>query len=341
MIDKDLGFDKDQVLIIHNPSYDRKFITNTKDQLYAFARSRPDVTAWTAMNGGPTGSHNRNGVIINGKQEWYQMMQVDYGYFELLKIKVLSGRTFSRDFAGDTAVANRPCVVNEEMMKLLGPDAQLGAYNKTLRGTIIGIVKDYNFESLSKKIEPEQHRLSTGYASDILFKIKGGDVHSTVVAFEAAWKKITHNYPFSYDFLDGSLRDRYEADLRIQRAMESASFFAILIACMGLFGLSAITMANRTREIGIRKVLGSSVRELVILLSTGFVSMVVLAILIAMPLAWWMMNKWLEDFAYRIEIRWWMFGVVGFLAVAIAVATVSFQVVRAARANPIDALRSE
>jgi len=341
MMDKDLGFDKDQVLIIHNPSYDRKFITNTKDQLYAFARSRPDVTAWTAMNGGPTGSHNRNGIIIDGKQEWYQMMQVDYGYFELLKIKVLEGRTFSRDFAGDTAVATRPCVVNEAMMKLLGPGTQLGVYNKTLRGTIIGIVKDYNFESLSKAIEPEQHRLFNGYASDILFKIKGGDVHSTLVAFETAWKRITHNYPFSYDFLDGSLRDRYEADLRVQRAMESASFFAILIACMGLFGLSAIAMANRVKEIGIRKVLGASVGELVGMLSMGFLSMVVLAMVIAIPLAGWMMNRWLADFAYRIEIRWWMFGVVGALAVAIALVTVSYQVVRAARANPVDALRSE
>jgi putative ABC transport system permease protein len=133
----------------------------------------------------------------------------------------------------------------------------------------------------------------------------------------------------------------YEADLRGQRAIRSASFFAILIACMGLFGLSAIAAANRVKEIGIRKVLGASVSELVGLLSAGFVSMVVLAILIAMPLAWWMMNKWLEDFAYRIEIRWWMFGLVGLMAVAIALATVSFQVVRAARANPIDALRSE
>lgn len=337
MMNKDLGFDKDEVLIIHIPNFD---FSRAKEELYDFARSRPDVMAWSAMNGGPTGSRNSNGIVINGKQEHYQMMQVDYDYFELLKIKLVEGRTFSRQFGDTVGTTTRPCVVNEEMMKLLGPDARVGVYNKDLHATIIGVVKDYNFESLSRKIEPEQHRLS-GYASDFLFRIRGGDVHATVSAFEAAWKQITHNYPFSYDFLDASLRERYEADLRWQHAMESASFFAILIACMGLFGLSAVAMANRTKEIGIRKVLGASVQELVTMLASGFVSMVVLSIVIAVPLAWWMMNKWLEDFAYRIEIRWWMFAVVGLMAVMIAVATVSLQVVRAARANPVDAIRSE
>jgi len=336
MMNKDLGFDKDEVLIIHIPDFD---FSRTKEELYAFARSRPDVVAWSAMNGGPTGSHNINGIMINGKQKHYQMMQVDFDYFELLKIKLVEGRTFSRQF-GDTVGTTMPCVVNQEMMKLLGPDARIGVYNKDLRATIIGIVKDYNFESLSQKIEPEQHRLSW-FASDFLFRIRGGNVHATVSAFEAAWKQITHNYPFSYDFLVASLRERYEADLRWQHAMESASFFAILIACMGLFGLSALAMANRTKEIGIRKVLGASVQELVTMLASGFVSMVVLSIVIAVPFTWWLMNKWLEDFAYRIQIQWWMFAVVGLVAVMIAVATVSFQILRAARANPVDAMRSE
>jgi putative ABC transport system permease protein len=123
--------------------------------------------------------------------------------------------------------------------------------------------------------------------------------------------------------------------------MQSASIFAMVIACMGLFGLSAIAMANRTKEIGIRKVLGASVRELTGMLASSFLSMVVLAIVIAVPVAWWLMNIWLADFAYRVEIQWWMFAVVGLMAIVIALATVSFQVVRAARANPVEALRSE
>ena len=341
VMNKDLGFDKNQVLIIHNPSWDWDFARNTKEQMYAFAKSRPDVFGYSAMNGGPTGSHNHNGIVVNGKQEWYEMMQVDYDYFELLKLKLVAGRTFSRDFPTDTVFATRPCVVNQEMMRLLGKDAQLGVYNKTLRGTIIGVVKDYHFESLSRKIEPEQHRLSTAVYSDLLFRIRGGNMAATIGAFEKEWKRATHNFPFSYDFLDDSLRQRYEADMRAQHAMEWAGGFAILIACMGLFGLSAIAAANRTKEIGIRKVLGASVGELVAMLSAGFVSMVGLAILIAVPLAWWGMSRWLADFAYRIEIRWWMFAVVGLAAVGIALATVSVTVLRAARANPVEALRSE
>jgi putative ABC transport system permease protein len=341
VMNKDLGFDKDQVLIIHSPVYDSKFVMRTKDELYAFAQTRPDVLAYSSMNGGPTGSHNNNRIILNGKAEWYQMMQVDYNYFELLKLKLVQGRTFSRDFPTDTSVAMRPCVVNETMFRMLGKDAKLGVYNKDMRGTIIGVVKDYHFESLTRKIEPEQHRLATYFVSDYLFKIKGGHVAATIAAFQAEWKRITHNYPFSYDFLDAALRGRYETEMRWQRAMKTASFFAILIACLGLFGLSAIAAVNRTKEIGIRKVLGASVRELVTLLASGFLGMVVLSIVIAVPLAWWIMNRWLEDFAYRIEIRWWMFGVVGLAAVAIALGTVSFQVVRAARANPVEALRSE
>jgi putative ABC transport system permease protein len=270
------------------------------------------------------------------------MMWVDYNYFELLKVKTLQGRTFSTAYPTDTAVVNRPCVVNEAMMRLLGNKAKMGVYIPELRATIIGIVKDYNFESLTQKITPEQHRLMNNRApSDILFKVRGGQVAATIHAFESEWKSLTNNYPLDYDFLDASLAKRYEADVRSQQAMGAASFFAIVIACMGLFGLSAIAAANRVREIGIRKVLGASVRELVGMLASGFVSMVGLSILIAVPLGWWLMNNWLEDFAYRITIQWWMFAVVGLAALVIALATVSFQVLRAARANPVEALRSE
>jgi putative ABC transport system permease protein len=162
-----------------------------------------------------------------------------------------------------------------------------------------------------------------------------------IAAFESEWKKATNNYPFAYSFLDAAIAQMYESDMRWQRAMRAASFFAILIACMGLFGLSAITAVNRTKEIGIRKILGASVRDLVAMLASGFAAMVGVSIVIAIPLAWWLMNRWLEDFAYRIEISWWMFVVVGFVALLVALVTMSFQVLRAARANPVEALRSE
>jgi len=341
MLNKNLGYDKDQVLIIHNPTWDDTFIRDTRKQLFDFARTQPAVLGYSSMGGGLTGANNTNGFKLNGKQEWMKQISVDYGYFEMLKIPFVAGRGFSRDFSADTAREVEACVVNETLYKMLGKEAKLGVYNESIGGTIIGVVKDYNFESLTKKIEPQQHTLASRWVGDFLFKIRAGQTAATIAAFEAEWKKSTKNFPFSYTFLDASVAQMYEADLRGQRAIRAASFFAILIACMGLFGLSAIVTANRVKEIGIRKVLGASVGNLVAMLSAGFVSMVGLAILIAAPLAVWMMNQWLADFAYRIEIRWWMFGVVGALAVAIALVTVSYQVVRAARANPVDALRSE
>ena len=338
---KDLGFDKDQVLMIHNPTYDRGFTARAQQRLYDFARTQPSVLAWTSMGGSLTGKQSNNGFMLNGKQQWYRQINVDYGYFDLLKMKFAAGRSFSPAFPADTAKAVRACVVNETLFRLLGKDAKLGIFNKDIHATIIGVVKDYNFASLTKKIEPEQHRLIAGYGSEFMFKVKAGQMTPTIAAFESEWKKATSNYPFSYSFLDASIAQMYEADMRWQRAMRAASFFAILIACMGLFGLSAITAVNRTKEIGIRKILGASVRDLVTTLASGFVTMVGLSILIAVPVGWWMMNKWLEDFAYRISISWWMFVVVGATAVLIALATVSYQVLRAARANPVESLRSE
>jgi putative ABC transport system permease protein len=338
---KDLGFDKDEVLMIHNPTYDRDFTVNAKERLFDFARTQPAVLGWSSMGGSLAGRMSTNGFMLNGKQEWYRQTNVDYGFFDFLKMKFAAGRGFSRDFPTDSAKSVRAVVVNESLWNLLGKDAKLGVLNKDLHVTIVGVVKDYNFLSLTQKIQPEEHRLSNGYASEFMFKIKAGQMPATIAAFESEWKKATNNYPFSYSFLDATIAQMYESDMRWQRAMRAASFFAILIACMGLFGLSAITAVNRRKEIGIRKILGAGVRDLVAMLASGFVAMVGVSILIAVPLAWWIMNKWLEDFAYRIEISWWMFVAVGSMALVVALVTMSFQVLRAARANPVEALRSE
>ncbi len=338
---KDLGFDKEQVLMIHNPTYDRSFTANAKQRMIDFARTQPAVLGWTSMGGSLAGRMSTNGFTLNGKQEWYKQTNVDYGFFDLLKMKFALGRGFSRDFGADSAKAVRAAVVNERLWKMLGTDAKLGEMNKDLHVTIIGVVKDYNFASLTKKIEPEEHRLSNGYASTFMFKVKAGQMPEMIAAFQAEWKKATNNYPFSYSFLDTTIAQMYESEMRWQRAIQAASFFAIVIACMGLFGLSAITAANRTKEIGIRKILGASVSDLVAILASGFTAMIAVSILIAIPLSSLLMNRWLEDFAYRIEISWWIFASVGGMALLIALVTMSFQVLRAARASPVKALRSE
>jgi putative ABC transport system permease protein len=166
-------------------------------------------------------------------------------------------------------------------------------------------------------------------------------VQAAIEKIQKQWKTLTSNYPFEYSFLDQSIAKMYEADLIWQKTIEASCFFAIFIACMGLFGLSAINAINRTREIGIRKVLGAGVGNVVGTLSKSFLAMILIAILIAVPVSWLIMNDWLADFAYRITISWWMFALVGCSAIAIAGITVSFQAVKAALANPVDALRIE
>ena len=162
----------------------------------------------------------------------------------------------------------------------------------------------------------------------------------TIAKIEKEWKTAT-SFPFEYTFLDQTIAKMYEPDIRWQNTIQSSCFFAIFIASMGLFGLSAINAVNRMKEIGIRKILGASVQDIVGTLSSDFLWMVAVSVLIATPVAWWMMNKWLEDFAYRIQISWWMFAAVGLLALLIALITVSMQAIKAALANPVDSLRTE
>ena len=259
----------------------------------------------------------------------------------MLGLTFVQGRPFSRDFASDTSSKIRPSIVNETLFNLLGKNAKLGVYNEAIRSTIIGVVKDYHFESLSKKIEPEQHVLAKSYESTFLFKIRAGKTKETIARIEKEWKQITSNYPFDYTFLDESIAQMYKPEMQWQEIIRTSCLFAIFIACLGLFGLSAINAVNRTREIGIRKVLGAGVKDIVTLLSGSFLTMVLVSIVIATPLSWWIMNNWLDDFAYRIHISWWMFGLVGLTAIGIALITVSFQSIRAAVSNPVDSLRAE
>jgi putative ABC transport system permease protein len=338
---KDLGFDKDQVLMVSNPKWDPAYTKQLTERLQVFAQSQPGVISFSGMNGNLDGEYNTNGFMLNGAQQWRKQISVYYNYFEMLGIKFLQGRPFSRNFPSDTSREVSPIIVNESLFKMLGKDAKVGEYNKPLRGTIIGVVKDYNFETLSKKIEPEEHRLATRYIGNFMFKVKAGSMQNVITTLQKQWKQISDNYPFDYTFLDQSIAKMYDADMHWQKIIESACFFAIFIACMGLFGLSAINVANRTKEIGIRKVLGATIKDIVGTLSSGFVAMIAIAVIIAIPVGWWIMSKWLEDFAYRINISWWIFIAAAVVAFLIAFVAISFQAIKAAVANPVESLRSE
>ncbi len=337
---KDLGFDKEQIVVVNNPIFDFDFTQRLYQRLSNFAKSQPSIIQFSAMNGGFDGAGNHNRFKLNGEDKWLTQMQIDYNYFKMFGLQFVQGRPFSQSISSDTARAVRASVVNETLFNLLGKDAKLGVYNEAIHSTIIGVVKDYHFASLTKKIEPEQHVLSKAYFT-FMFKIKAGQMQTAIPKIEKEWKSITNNYPFEYTFLDQTIAKMYEADMRWQKTIQASCFFAILIACMGLFGLSAINAINRTKEVGIRKVLGANVKEIVTTLSSSFLIMVLTSIVIATPLAWWIMNKWLEDFAYRIDISWWMFAIVEAIALLIALATVSFQAIKAAKANPVDSLRTE
>ncbi|MFT4154873.1 ABC transporter permease [Parafilimonas sp.] len=338
---KDLGFDKDQVLMVRNPTWDPEFTTRVRDRLYIYAQSQPSILYFSGMNGGLDGSYNTNGFKLNGEQRWLKQLSVDYNYFEMLGVQFVQGRPFSKAIASDTSAKIRPCIVNETLFKMLGKDARLGVYNEAIRSTIIGVVKDYNFETLSKKIEPEQHVLVKNYEQYFMFRVKAGDMQAAIEKLQKAWKDITGNYPFEYTFLDQTIAKMYEADKRWQSIIQAACFFAIFIACLGLFGLSSVNAINRTKEIGIRKVLGADIKDVVATLSKGFVITFLIAIVIAVPVAYWIMYNWLQDFAYRIDISWWMFLVTGAGALLIALAAVSIRAIKAAMANPVKSLRTE
>jgi putative ABC transport system permease protein len=336
---KNLGFDKEQVLIVKNPTYDFAFTKKVKERLYDFAQSQPSIIQYSGMNGSLDGSYNTNGFILNGEQERRSVFTVDYNYFDMLGLKIMKGRAFSRSFPTDTVRKQRPVVVNEALFSMLGKSANLGEYNEALDATIIGVVKDYNVESLTRKINPVEHRLTQGYVTNFMFKVKPGKMQPAISNIEKEWKEITSNYPFEYTFLDQTIAKMYEEDTRWQTIIQASCFFAILIACLGLFGLSAINAINRNKEIGIRKVLGASIADIVSILSKKFILWVGASVVIAIPFAGWMMNKWLEEFAYRIRISWWMFVLVGIMALAIAFFTISYQAIKAAVRNPVWSLR--
>lgn len=208
-------------------------------------------------------------------------------------------------------------------------------------GQVIGVVKDFNYISLHRAVEPLTLPFEA-YASRYLsVKIKGENLQKTIAEVEQTWKALAPHRPFIYSFLDENFNKQYESDFRFRKIFTTFSVLAIMIACLGLLGLATYTAEQRTKEIGIRKVMGAEVGSIVRLLSIDFIKLVMIGILIATPVAWYAMNKWLEGFAYKAPIHWWIFLIAGSLAVVVALFTISFQAIKAAMMNPVESLRSE
>ncbi|HRI20310.1 MAG TPA: ABC transporter permease, partial [Panacibacter sp.] len=269
-----------------------------------------------------------------------QKWQVDYDYLKTLGMHITAGRYFSKDMASDSAAT----VINQAMANKLGLKDPVGKRieNGWQKFTIIGVMEDFNFETMKQNVSPLCFELNKNYQSSIVaVKINGADTKSAINYISGTWKSFSPNQPFRYTFLDAGFASMYADVQRTGSIFTSFAILAIIIACLGLFALSAFMAEQRNKEIGIRKVLGASVGGITTMLSKDFVKLVILSIIIATPLAYWAMTMWLQDFAYRISVSWWMIAIAAFSAMAIALITISFQSIKAALMNPVKSLRSE
>lgn len=347
---KKLGFNKDQVLIIDGAYALGNNVQAFKNDVLAM----PGVSSGTLSSYLPVTNSSRSDntfskeAVMDTKNGIdMQTWRIDYDYIKTMGMEIVEGRNFSKDYGSDSSAI----IITETTAKLLGHDDPIGKkiYSPdSPPGTtlafrplqIIGVVKDFHFESLRKKLGPLCFFLSnsTGLAS---FKVSAASTKNLIPQIEKKWKALAPAMPFSYRFMNDSFNEMYRSEQRAGTLAIVFAVLAILIACLGLFGLVTYMAEQRTKEIGIRKVLGASVGNVVTMLSKDFLVLVVIASILAFPVAWWAMNKWLQDFEYRISISAWIFIIAGIVAVLIALFTVSFQAIKAAVANPVKSLRTE
>jgi len=341
-----IGFTKEQVLIIDNPYVLGTQARSFKNEILKLG----GVSSGTLSSYLPVSSSSRSDntyskeAVLDDKSGInMQTWRVDEDYLKTMDMQLVSGRGFSREFGTDSSAI----IINETTARLLGYEDPVGKsiYStsdggemKALR--IIGVVKNFNFESLRQNVGPLCFMLGASNGS-AAFRVETKNLTSLVSSVESVWKKMAPGMPFSYRFLDDAFNSMYRAEQRMGKLAIAFSVLAILVACMGLFGLATYAAEQRIKEIGIRKVLGASVSGIVRMLSKDFIRLILLSTLIAFPLAWWAMHSWLNSFAYRISISWWVFLAAAGLALTIALVTTSFQAVRAAIMNPVKSLRTE
>jgi putative ABC transport system permease protein len=344
MENKDLGFDKEHVicLTLRSELRNQKKFETIKNELL----KNPEIISMTACNSNFTNwqyTVNENDISWPGKQPQdkveMEVNSVDYDYLSTFGMKLAQGRFFSQDFAAD---ASEAVILNETAVKVLSLQNPVGQHIQ-YRGNrqIVGIIKDFNFYSLHQQIQPMVLTVTPFLYHSLYIKIRSTKQMETIQSVERTIKRAIPDYPFVYNFLDDNLNRLYNTEQNVWRILMTFSFLAIFISCLGIFGLIAYVAERRTKEIGIRKTLGASVAGMVVLLTKDFTKWILFANIIAWPVAYFAMNKWLHNFAYRIDMSWWMFALAGGIALVIAFLTVSWQAIRAATANPVEALRYE
>jgi putative ABC transport system permease protein len=348
-----LGFNMDQLVIIRPPvltKWDSTFINKTnqfKEEVKKLALVKGAATSWSVPGGelgrsfnvrqADSGSTARNTVRHTG---------IDYDFLPLYEVKLISGRNFLPSDHNEDFTKLHNIIINQSASNLLGfssPDAALG--RRIVRGDmtwdIVGVVADYHQKSLRYPLEPIIFFPAYGTFSDISIKISPADVSKTLSAIKGIYDKFFPGNLFDFVFLDDRFNRQYKNEQLFGKVFGLFACFAIFIACLGLFGLSLFATMQRTKEIGVRKVLGASVSNILLLLSRDFLKLIMVANIIAFPVAWWIMHNWLQDFAYRTNLSWWIFLSAAIIALIIAIVTIGLQTIKASMANPVKSLRTE
>lgn len=338
MKNKDLGFEKENLIYLETEDFGGKYETIKNELL-----KHPEILNVSAsgdmlLNIGTNNVCDWEGMDKNAKLVSFPTLFVNEDFAQTFKLKMERGRFFSKEYTSDEAEA---FVINESAVKVMHLQNPIGKHMKagTKEGKIIGVVKDFNFRSLRSEIEPLILFLY-GY-QHLYVRVSSKDIRNTISLVEQVYHRQYPDRKFSTHFLDEEIDKLYQSEGRMGDLFGLFSILAICIACLGLYGVVSFVSENMTKEIGIRKVLGATAADLVSTLTKDFIMWTLLANIIAWPIAYYAMNKWLQSFAYRINISWWMFALSGGIALMIALTTVSFQVIKAARANPVESLRYE
>ncbi len=344
-----IGYNREQVLILHNAWYLDKQIHSFRNELLNItgvenASISGDLPTGTSFD---TEGWFRDAAMNANKAVVLTNFFIDENYIPTLGMNIAKGRNFSKAFPSDSS----GIILNEAAVKVLGlkeplketlyrPDFSNDAIGAAIPYHIVGVVKDFNFSSMHDNVGPLIIQLGENWGS-IAVHIKTKNIASVINTIETRWNAATAGQPFNYTFMDDDFNKVYTAEQQTGKLFITFAVFAIFIGCLGLFGLVTYAAEQRTREIGVRKVLGASVGGIVTMLSKDFAKLVLIAAVIAFPVAWWAMHTWLQSFAYRTTLSWWIFVVAGITAILIALITVSIQAIKAAVANPVQALRSE
>jgi putative ABC transport system permease protein len=350
---KDLGFNKEQIMFFPMRGDNMtKNYASFKEQLLQL-----NGVSSVSIGYGFPGDAVAGDEIISSRQgqkttHSATQLMVDHDYIKTLGLQVLAGRDFAREMTTDK---DKAFIINETAVKLLGFESPEKAIGQPLSwhpwgasnpdslktGQVIGVVKDFNYKSLYDKVELTVLQIFPDAYWKVAVKMKTTEMTSSIENVQKVWNSFSPDYPIEYKFLDENFQRMYEAETKLRSLLWIFTGIAIFIGCLGLFGLSAFTAQKRTKEIGIRKVLGASVSGIVALLSKEFLKLTLISILIASPIAWFVMDQWLRDFAYKIDIEWWIFVLAGSLAMLIAFCTISFQSIKTALMDPVKSLRSE